>query len=208
MLAFDPAAAVEHLCSADRKLARLIGRVGEFTMRPQPTVSPFDMLLRAIASQQLSTKAANTIYGRVAALLPKAAGRRPASLLALSDEALRACGLSRAKVAGAKDLAAKTIEGVVPSLARLRKLPDEAVIERLTAVRGIGTWSVEMLLIFRLGRPDVLPLGDLGVRKGYMLTFGRPAMPTPQALLDHGERWRPYRSVASWYLWRALELAK
>jgi DNA-3-methyladenine glycosylase II len=129
-------------------------------------------------------------------------------VLATPDAAFRAAGLSNAKVAAVKDLAAKTLDGTVPTLGRLVKMSDEEIVSRLVQVRGIGVWSVEMLLMFRLGRPDVLPVSDLGVRKGAMLTYGLGKMPTPKELLQHGERWRPFRSVAAWYMWRAVDLAK
>ncbi|MGE0608347.1 MAG: DNA-3-methyladenine glycosylase [Pirellulales bacterium] len=203
-LAFDPAEAVAMLCQADKRLAKVIARTGPFTMQPEKMRSPFESLLRAIVYQQLSGKAAATIYGRVQALLP---GRtiRPEALLQVPQSTLRTAGMSRAKTLAAHDLAAKALDGTIPSLAKLRKMEDQAIIERLTAVRGVGVWTVEMLLIFKLGRPDVLPLTDLGVRKGFMRTYARSAMPTAQELLTHGDRWRPFRSVASWYLWRAID---
>jgi len=206
MLAYDPQLAVAALRQADRRLGRLIDRAGPFTLQPKKMETPFLALLRAIVNQQLSGKAAATIHGRVLELLP--ARPTPEALLSLPDEQLRAAGMSRAKVASVKDLAAKTLDGTVPTLARLRRMSDEEIVSRLVQVRGIGVWSVEMLLIFRLGRPDVLPVTDLGVRKGYMLTFGAKEMPAAAELLRRGERWRPYRSVASWYLWRALDLQK
>ena len=205
-LAFDPLAATAALARADKKMARLIERAGPFTLRPEKMQSPFQALLRAIVYQQLSGKAAATIFGRVKALYPGRNGLTPAAILETPDEALRAAGMSRAKVAGVKDLAAKTLAGTVPTLARLRRMDDAEIVERLVSVRGIGVWTVEMLLMFRLGRPDVLPVGDLGVRRGFMLTYKTPEMPAPKHLTEHAERWRPYRSVASWYLWRAVEL--
>ncbi len=205
-LEFDPSEAVAHLRSADKRLARLIERAGPFTLDALPIASPFETLLKAIVNQQLSGKAAATIYGRVLAEMPKAGKPKPQWIVDLPEERLRACGMSRAKVASAKDLAERTLDGTVPTLTRMRRMSDEDLISRLTRVRGIGVWSVEMLLIFRLGRPDVLPLSDLGVRKGYMLTFGGDELPPPRLLLEKGERWRPFRSVASWYLWRAVDL--
>jgi 3-methyladenine DNA glycosylase/8-oxoguanine DNA glycosylase len=133
-------------------------------------------------------------------------GVTPASIVKTSDPRLRGAGLSRAKVASVKDLAEKTLDGTVPSLARLQRMDDEEILTRLVSVRGIGRWTVEMLLIFRLGRPDVLPAGDLGVRRGFMLTYRKLELPPPAELLRHGQRWRPYRSVASWYLWRSVDL--
>jgi DNA-3-methyladenine glycosylase II len=205
-LDYDPDLACRYLAAADPKLGALMARAGPFTMRPEPTQSLFAALARSIVYQQLTGKAAATILRRVV----QAAGRRgfptPRDLLAAAPEKLREAGLSAAKTAALKDLAAKTLDGTVPSLARIRRMDDEQIIERLITVRGIGRWTVEMLLIFRLGRPDVLPLTDLGVRKGFALTFRRGALPDAAVMLRRGERWRPYRSVASWYLWRALEL--
>lgn len=205
-LTFDPLEAVAALSQADRRLASLIEKAGPFTMRPERMHSPFQSLLRAIVYQQLSGKAAATIHGRVQALFP-GGKTSPEALLQIPLSALRVAGMSQAKCLGAHDLAAKTIDGTVPTLARLRRLNDEEIIERLTQVRGVGVWTVEMLLIFRLGRPDVLPVGDLGVRKGFMHTYRKSAMPTPRELLAHGDRWRPFRSVASWYMWRAVDQA-
>ncbi len=126
----------------------------------------------------------------------------------MPEKKLRGAGLSQNKMLAVKDLAAKTLDGTVPPLAKLKKMPDEEILERLLQVRGIGPWTVEMLLIFRLGRPDVLPVSDYGVRKGFMLTYRKPDLPTPKELLAHGERWRPYRSIASWYMWRAVDLCR
>ncbi len=141
-------------------------------------------------------------------LYPPRRTPKPADVLATKDARLRAAGMSLAKVQSVKDLAAKTLDGTVPTLARLNKMSDEEIVSRLVQVRGIGVWSVEMLLIFRLGRPDVLPVSDLGIRKGFQVTYGLDSLPTPRQVLEYGERWRPYRSVASWYLWRAVDLAK
>ncbi len=206
--AFDTKQAVARLRRADRALASVIKRAGAFTHRPEKMESPFQALFRAIIYQQLSGKAASTILGRVMAHYPTRRSFKPAAVLATPDAKLRAAGMSNAKVAAVKDLSAKTLDGTVPTLARLVKMSDEEIISRLVQVRGIGVWSVEMLLIFRLGRPDVLPVSDLGVRKGFMLTYGLDELPAPKELLAHGECWRPYRSVASWYMWRAVDLAK
>ena len=205
-LPFDPQLAVATLSQADKRLAKLIERVGPFTLRPQAIQSPLEALARAIVYQQLSGKAAATIYSRVKALYPNDNGLDPQAILDTPDETLRTAGMSWAKIASLKDLASKTFDGTVPSLAKLKRMPDEEILSRLSQVRGIGPWSVEMLLMFRLGRPDVLPVSDLGVRKGFMLTYGKKEMPTAGELLKHGERWRPYRSVASWYMWRAVDL--
>ncbi len=207
-LSFDPDEAVAAISKADRRLARVIDRAGPFTHRPQKLQSPFHALLRAIVFQQLAGKAAATIHGRVVDLFPGKRGLTPAALVAMSETKLRGAGLSQNKMLAVKDLAAKSLDGTVPTLGRLQKMDDDEIMERLTAVRGIGPWTVEMLLIFRLGRPDVLPTSDYGVRQGFRHTYKKEELPTPTELLAHGERWRPYRSVASWYLWRAVDLQK
>jgi 3-methyladenine DNA glycosylase/8-oxoguanine DNA glycosylase len=175
-------------------------------MRPEPTHSLFTALLRSIVYQQLSGKAAATILGRVNRLFAPRRFPTPRELLEISPARLREAGLSAAKTAAVRDLASRTLDGTVPSMARIRRMEDEAIIERLTVVRGIGRWTAEMLLMFRLGRPDILPLADLGVRKGFQITFRTRKLPEPSVMTRRGERWRPYRSVASWYLYRALEL--
>lgn len=209
-LPFDPDAAVTKLRKADKRLAALIDVVGPFGLRLNAMPSPFEALAEAIVYQQLTGKAAGTIFGRVRALAPdSASGERfltPAELLGLSDEALRGAGLSGPKTAALRDLAAKTREGLVPPVGELAAMPDEEIVSRLTAVRGIGRWTVEMLLIFNLGRPDVLPIDDYGLRKGFMRIFRTREVPKPKDVAAGGEKWRPYRSVASWYLWRASEL--
>lgn len=202
---YDTVEAVRHLSKADPALGRLIRLAGPYALPIRRLHNPFEDLARNIIYQQLHGRAAAAIHERVLALF----GRRkldPQSLLEAPDEQLRGAGLSGAKLAALKDLAAKTLDGTVPTLARLRRMPDEEIIERLTEVRGIGRWTVEMLLIFRLGRPDVLPVGDLAVLKGFALVSGRKELPKPKELLHYGERWRPFRSVASWYLWRIHEL--
>jgi len=204
---FDAAAAVKHIRRVDPELAAVIRRAGRCGLEPRLRHPPFEELLEAIVYQQLSGKAAATIYGRVRALYPRRRALNPAALLDTPDDALRGAGLSRAKLAAARDLAAKTIEGVVPTAAALRRMPDDEIVARLTAVRGVGRWTVEMLLIFRLGRPDVLPIHDLGIQKGFQLTYGTRQRPKPDRIERHGERWRPFRSVASWYLWRATDSA-
>ena len=205
-LCYDPAIACQHLTDADPALGRLIGRVGDFGLQPRHTGSIFRSLARAIVYQQLSGAAAATILGRVVALFAPRRFPTPSDLLEMPPERLRAAGLSAAKTAALRDLAAKTLDGTLPPMARVRRMDDEQIVEHLTQVRGIGRWTVEMLLMFGLGRPDVLPLGDLGVRKGYAVTFRSRTLPEPVAIARRAERWRPYRSVASWYLWRALEL--
>jgi len=198
--------AVTHLAAADRRLGRLIQQVGPCGLRAARTRSPFQTLVQAVAHQQLTGKAANTILGRLIALHPGRDFPTPEDLLAAPDEKLRGVGFSRAKVASLKDIAAKTLDGVVPDPKALAKLPDADIIERLTTIRGVGQWTVEMMLIFKLGRLDVLPVHDYGVKKGFAKTYRKKDLPKPAELLEHGERWRPFRSVASWYLWRALEL--
>jgi DNA-3-methyladenine glycosylase II len=164
-------------------------------------------LVRAVAHQQLTGKAANTILGRVLALYPGKKFPAPEDLLKTPDRKLRAAGFSRAKVKSVKDIAAKTIAGVVPLSSRaLLKLSDDAIVERLTSVRGVGRWTVEMMLIFTLGRPDVWPVDDYGVRKGLTLLYKLKSLPTPKEAVEFGERWRPHRSAAAWYLWRACDL--
>jgi len=153
--------------------------------------------------QQLTAHAAGAIHGRVKALF--GATIRPRALLEMPAATLREAGLSRAKVLAVHDLAARRLDGTVPNLTTLPRLDDQAIIERLTTVRGVGRWTVEMMLIFKLGRPDVLPLNDLGIQKGYQLAYGTNTLPKPTELKQVGELWAPYRSVASWYLWRATD---
>jgi DNA-3-methyladenine glycosylase II len=214
-LPFKPAEAIAHLRASDPKLAVLIDRVGGFTLRLDASPSPFESLLESILYQQLHGKAAATIHRRVREFF--GGDPTPQQLLSVPDEPLRAAGVSGNKIKAMRDLAARTVDGTVPSHAAILKMPDADIVERLTAVRGIGPWTVEMLLIFRLGRPDVLPVTDYGVRKGYALTFqrvpkSRPLasndLPKPDVVFRRGLRWAPFRSVASWYLWRACDLAK
>lgn len=200
--------AIEHLQRSDRTLKGLIGRVGECTLVPQNQRSPFESLVRAIAHQQLHGRAAEAILGRFCELFPRTRFPKPAAVLALSIGQFRAVGFSQAKVTAIRDLAEKTLSGVVPTSAGIRKLDDDAIIERLTQVRGVGRWTVEMLLIFQLGRPDVLPVDDFGIRNGFRLTYKLEAMPTPGQVRKHGERWAPFRTTAAWYLWRAVDLSK
>ena len=204
-MCYEPEEAVRHLSSADATLAALMERAGPFAMQIRKLHDPFEALARNIVFQQLHGNAAAAIHKRVLDLF--GGGRlRPADIIGAPEETLRGAGLSGAKLAALKDLAAKTVDGTVPTLARLRRMSDEEIVERLTRVRGIGRWTVEMLLMFRLGRPDVLPVGDFAVRKGFALAYGLKESPKPKELAEHGERWRPYRSVASWYMWRAVEL--
>jgi len=197
--------AIAHLTKSDKVLARLIRQVGPCRLEPRRTHSPFQSLVQAVAHQQLNGTAANTILKRVIALYPRQKFPAPEDLLETPDDHLRGAGLSRAKVASIKDIAAKSLEGVIPATKAIMKMSDVEIVERLTTIRGVGPWTVEMLLIFKLGRLDVLPATDYGVRKGFAATYRRKQLPTPAELLEHGERWRPYRSIASWYLWRSLD---
>ena len=196
----------QHLAATDPRLAALIARSLRYNIKPAPLIRPFDALAESIAYQQLSGKAAATIFGRVRALYPRQKYLDPKKILATSDDSFRAAGLSRSKIAALKDLAAKTIDGTVPSARAITRMSDEEIIVRLTEVRGIGRWTVEMLLLFDLGRLDVWPVDDYGVRKGFAKIFGRRKLPTPKQLMKFGERWRPYRSMAAWYFWRALDV--
>src|SRR2546426_1194764 len=198
----------EYLAATDPGMAQLIARSLRYSVKPGKLIRPFDALAESIAYQQLSGKAAATIWKRVRALYSRKKYLDPKLVLATPDEKLRAAGLSRSKVAALKDLAAKTIDGTVPSARALAKMTDEEIISRLITVRGIGRWTAEMLLLFDLGRPDVWPVNDYGVRKGFATTFGRRKLPTPKQLIKFGKKWRPYRSVAAWYFWRALDVPK
>ena len=186
-------------------MAQLIVRSTRYNVKPNARVRPFDALAESIAYQQLNGKAAATIWSRVRALYPQRKYLNPKLVLATPDAQLRAAGLSRNKIAALKDLAAKTIDGTVPSGRALSRMGDDEIIARLITVRGIGRWTVEMLLLFDLGRPDVWPVDDYGVRKGFAKTFRRRKLPTPKQLTKFGEQWRPYRSIAAWYFWRALD---
>jgi DNA-3-methyladenine glycosylase II len=224
---YDSARALAELSAADPKLAKLIQRAGPFRLRISSTQSPFEALVESIVYQQLHGKAAATIHRRLLQSFAEPAPHPDSSATILAhptaqhildapNAQLRAAGLSANKTLALRDLAAKTLDGTVPTLQQVRRMSDEAIIEHLTQVRGIGKWTVEMFLIFRLGRPDVLPTSDYGVRKGFALTFGKlkPAdkvtpsdLPKPDVMEKRAERWRPWRSIASWYLWRACDLA-
>jgi len=212
-----------HLGAVDPVMARLIAAVGPYGLVPKAADAPFRHLARAITYQQLNGVAAGTIFRRLIALFhpdePAHADEpttphdpeafpTPAQLLAIPETALRGAGYSGSKIAALKDLAAKALDGTVPATATLLPLDDDAIVARLTAVRGIGRWTVEMLLMFQLGRPDVLPIDDFGVRNGFRLAYGLRNMPVPKALAAWGSRWAPHRSAAAWYLWRACDLHK
>jgi len=204
---FDLQKAMEHLSACDETLAELIANTVPFQTDADHLQSPYEALLEAIAYQSISGKAAATIFGRIKALGSNGRAPTPEEMVKIPQRKLRKAGLSGAKAVAMKDLARKTMEGVVPTLEQAHSIPDEELVERLVSVRGIGAWTVEMFLIFRLGRPDVLPIHDLGVKKGWSVAYGKKHMPKPKELLKFGERWRPYRTVASWYMWRAFERA-
>jgi DNA-3-methyladenine glycosylase II len=206
-LPFDLAEAVRHLGERDERLKSLIGETAAFEIDIAKARSPYEALVESITHQSISGKAAATIYGRVKALGSNGNPPTPQEMMRIRKSTLRKAGLSNAKALAMKDLAKKTIGGIVPTLEQAMEMSDEELIERLVSVRGIGAWSVEMFLIFRLGRPDVLPIHDLGVKKGWSVAYGKKHMPRPADLLKFGERWRPYRSVATWYMWRAFERA-
>jgi DNA-3-methyladenine glycosylase II len=201
----DPA---RFLSRADPVMRGLIRQVGPCLLKPHLRRSPFESLVRAIAYQQLHAKAAESILARFIALFPGQRFPRPDQLLTLTATAIRGAGFSQAKAVALLDLAEKVLDGTVPSGRVVRTWSDEAIIERLTQVQGIGRWTVEMLLIFQLGRPDVLPADDFGVRNGLRIAYGLSALPTPKDVLRYGERWMPHRTVAAWYLWRAVERSR
>jgi len=198
--------AIQHLTRADKTRAKLIRKVGPCRLEPKSARSPFQALVRSVTFQQLNGTAAQTILGRVLALYPGKSFPIPEDLLATPDDKLRGAGLSRNKIAAVKDIAARTLEGIVPDSRAIRKMSNEEILERLAILRGVGPWTVEMLLIFTLGREDVLPATDYGVRKGFALTYCLKNLPSPVELLEFGEKWRPHRTTASWYLWRAVDM--
>ncbi len=198
---------VRHL-SKDARFAALIKRVGRPRLDIQRQRSPYEALVRAIAHQQLHGRAAEAILARFSALFPDGAFPEPAAVMATADTALRGCGFSAAKILAIRDICAKALDGTVPSRRQSHRLSDEALVERLTAIRGVGRWTVEMLLIFTLGRPDVLPVDDFGVREGYRVLYGLDTQLKPKAMGEIGLAWAPHRSLATWYLYRAAEEAK
>jgi len=204
---FDLAVACAHLKRRDRTLGQLIRSVGPCELEIAARQSPYQSLFRSIVYQQLNGNAAAAIYQRACKLFGSRRCPRPQEVADAPLDRLRSAGLSKSKAEAVKDLARHALAGEIPTRARAEKLCDEELVERLTAVRGVGRWTVEMMLIFHLGRPDVLPSGDYGIKKGFASTFGRRVLPKPKELEEHGERWRPYRSVASWYLWRATDAA-
>jgi DNA-3-methyladenine glycosylase II len=203
------AAAIRHL-SRDPALARLIKRVGPPRLEAEMDrrASPYEALMRAIAHQQLHARAAEAIFGRFRALHPGVPFPDPATVLQHPELVLRGCGLSGGKIAAMRDICLHALNGTIPTRRAAARLADEALIQRLTVIRGVGRWTVEMLLIFNLGREDVLPVDDFGVREGYRVLHGLKAQPKPRALAELGAPWAPFRSYAAWYLWRAAEAAK
>ncbi len=202
------AAALKHLSAVDPVMKKLIGEIGACTLEHEPWRSPFQSLVQAVAHQQLHATAAGNILGRFKKLFPKRRFPKPEDLATVTDEQLRACGFSFAKIRAIRDIAEKTLSGVVPTSREIVKLTDEEIILRLTEVRGVGRWTVEMLLIFQLGRENVLPADDFGVRNGFRVAYKKRAMPKPKVLLKFGKRWHPHATTAAWYLWRAADAAK
>ena len=197
-----------YLSNVDPVMRRLIEEVGPFSLKPKVRRSPFESLARAIAYQQLHDKAAESILKRFVGLFPGRRFPRPDDLLAIDVSAIREAGFSRAKIMALRDLAKKTLDGTVLTGRMMKQLDDEAIVKRLIDVRGIGRWTVEMLLIFQLGRPDVLPVHDFGVRNGFRIGYRRTTLPTPREVFQYGERWKPFRTAAAWYLWRAADREK
>jgi DNA-3-methyladenine glycosylase II len=200
--------ALDHLRRRCNVMRRIIREHGPCALVPEPRRSPFEALVSAVAHQQLHGKAAETILARFRALFAPARFPHARQLADVTDEALRGCGFSRAKTAALRDIAAKTLSGVVPASRAIARMSDEEIIQRLTTVRGVGRWTVEMLLIFKLGRPDVLPADDFGVRNGLRIAFDLPALPSPSEVLARGEPWHPHATTAAWYLWRAADAAQ
>ena len=201
-------AAHRYLSKRDPVMRQLIREHGKCDLAPEKRRSPFQSLVQAVAHQQLNGTAANNILSRFKKLFPGRKFPRPEDLAEVSDAQIRACGFSFAKIKAIRDIAAKALDGTIPSSRQIVKLPDDEIIARLTEVRGVGRWTVEMLLIFQLGRPDVLPVGDFGVRSGFRVAYKKREMPKPKDLLKYGERWRPHATTAAWYLWCAADAAK
>lgn len=200
-------ATAQHLSNADPVMAQLVARLGPPDLKPR-RLPPFQSLAHAIIHQQLSGAAAGTILKRFRALFDGKAFPTPAKVVQLDVDRLRSAGLSRPKAHYIRDLAQKSIDGVVPTLRECDRLTDAELVERLTSIKGVGRWTVEMLLIFNLGRPDVLPVHDLGVRRGFKIAYRKRTAPTPEQLDRFGVRWAPHRSTAAWYLWRAADFLK
>ena len=199
---------LKHLSKNDAVLRRVIKQVGPCTLLPELKRAPYESLIRAVAHQQLHGKAAETILRRFLDLFPGKRFPRPEDIPLVTDDAIRGAGFSRSKLAAIRDISAKTLEGIVPTARQITKLEDDEIVERLIQVRGVGRWTVEMLLIFQLGRPDVLPADDFGVRNGFRIAYKLNEMPTKKEVLEYGECWRPFRTTAAWYMWRAADLSK
>jgi DNA-3-methyladenine glycosylase II len=202
------AAALKHLSAVDPVMTRLIREIGACGLEPETRRTPFQSLVQAVAHQQLNGTAANTILTRFKKIFPGRRFPKPEDLARVTDAQIRACGFSFSKIKAIRDIAAKALDGTIPSSRQIARLNDEEIIARLTEARGVGRWTVEMLLIFQLGRPDVLPADDFGVRNGFRLAYKKRAMPKPKALLAFGKKWRPHATTAAWYLWRAADAAK
>jgi DNA-3-methyladenine glycosylase II len=198
----------QHLAARDPVMRRLIREHGPCKLEPETRRSPFQSLVLAVAHQQLHAAAANTILSRFKKLFPHRKFPRPEDLAGVTDGQIRACGFSLAKIKALRDIAEKTLAGVVPTSRQIVKLSDDEIVMRLTEVRGVGRWTVEMLLVFQLGRPDVLPADDFGVRTGFSRAYKKRDLPKVKDLLAFGERWRPHRTTAAWYLWQAANAAK
>ncbi|MGA2853835.1 MAG: DNA-3-methyladenine glycosylase 2 family protein [Verrucomicrobiota bacterium] len=201
-------AAHKHLAKRDLVMRRLIREHGKCDLAPEKRRSPFQSLVQAVAHQQLNGTAANNILARFKKLFPGRKFPRPEDLAKVADKQIRACGFSFAKIKSIRDIAEKTLSGVVPSSRQIGKLSDDEIIARLTEVRGVGRWTAEMLLIFQLGRPDVLPADDFGVRNGFRAAYKKRDLPEPKELLAFGEKWKPHRTTAAWFLWCAADAAK
>src|SRR5271170_6559296 len=201
-------AILKYLAGVDPVMARLIQEHGPCKLDHEPWRPPFQSLVQAVAHQQLNGTAANTILTRFKKLFPGRKFPRPKDLVKVTDEQIRACGFSFAKIKSIRDIAEKTLSGVIPSSRQIVKLSDDEIVARLTEVRGVGRWTVEMLLIFQLGRHDVLPADDFGVRTGFRVAYKQREMPKPKELLAFGEKWKPHRTTAAWFLWCAADAAK
>jgi DNA-3-methyladenine glycosylase II len=200
--------APRHLSRADPVMRRLIREVGPRAGVPQRRHSPYETLVRAIAHQQLNGRAAQTILDRFVALFPGQRFPEPGDIRRARTTRLRRAGFSRAKIRAIKEIARGAEAGTVPTRRAAARMSDEELIGQLTQLRGVGQWTVQMLLMFTLGRPDVLPADDFGIREGFRITYGWAKLPTVKEVLAHGERWRPHRTIAAWYLWRAVERAR
>jgi len=200
--------ALRHLRRVDPVMAQLIRRAGPYAVKPERGTGAYEALVAAVAHQQLTGKAAKTILGRFYSLYGIDRCPEPAHLVETPLERLRACGFSRAKAAALRDIAARTLDGTIPPRRALARMKDDAIVERLVEARGVGRWTVEMFLMFTLGRPDVLPVDDYGVQNGFRIAYGKRKLPRPKALAKFGERWAPYRTTASWYLWRAVDMQR